>query len=71
MTVGEVRLPPLRGCLVWGEMRKLEGSPRIYFAEKRMPGSAEVPLKEHRGGGSGDKGGRGPLAACQGPFSWG
>jgi hypothetical protein len=33
--------------------------------------SVEVPLKELRGGGSGDEGGRGPLAACHGPFSGG
>ncbi len=36
MRVVEARWPPLRGRLVWGEMRELEGSPRIYFAENRM-----------------------------------
>jgi hypothetical protein len=47
-------------------LREMEGSPRIYLAEKRMTAleSAELLLKEHRGGCSGDEGGRGPLAAC-------
>jgi hypothetical protein len=35
--VGDARWPPVRGRLVGGEMRELEGSPRIYLAEKRMP----------------------------------
>ncbi len=69
MRVGVVRWLPVRVHLVGGEMRKVEGSPRIYLTEKRMPwGRLKFPLKEHRGGGSGDKGGRGPLAACQGPL---
>ncbi len=34
--VGEARWLPVRGRLVWGEMRELEGSPRIYLAEARM-----------------------------------
>ncbi len=64
--VGEARWLPVWGRLVGGEMREQKGSPKIYLAEKRMNalGSAEVPLKEHRGGGSGDQGGRGLLAAC-------
>ncbi len=37
MRVGEALWLPLRGRLVWGEMRELEGHPRIYLAEKRMP----------------------------------
>jgi hypothetical protein len=37
MRVGEARWLPVRGRLVRGEMRELEGSPRIYLAEKRMP----------------------------------
>jgi hypothetical protein len=35
--VGEDRWLPVRGRLVGGEMRELEGSPWIYLAEKRMP----------------------------------
>ncbi len=35
--VGEARWLAVRGCLFGGEMRELEGSPRIYLAEKRMP----------------------------------
>ncbi len=38
--VGEARWLPVRGHLVGGEMRELEGSPRIYFiylAENKMP----------------------------------
>ncbi len=37
MRVVEARWLPHRGHLVWGEMRELEGSPRIYLAEKKMP----------------------------------
>jgi hypothetical protein len=37
MRVGEARWLPLRGLLVWGERRELEGSYRIYFAENKMP----------------------------------
>jgi hypothetical protein len=54
-------------------MRELEGRLSIYLAEKRMNalGLVELLLKEHRGGGSGDEGGRGPMAASQGPVSQG
>ncbi len=37
VSVGVARLLPLRGRLVGGEIRELEGSPMIYLAEKRMP----------------------------------
>jgi hypothetical protein len=72
--LGETRWLPLRGHrLVGGGMREQEGSPSIYLAEKRMNalGLVELLLKEHRGGGSGDEGGRGPMAASQGPVSRG
>jgi hypothetical protein len=65
--VGEARWPPVRGRLVGGKMRKLEGSPRIYFAEKRMPwGRLKLPQKEHSGDGIGDEAGRCLGAAFQG-----
>ncbi len=35
--MAKVPLKEHRSCLVWGEMREQEGSPRIYLAEKRMP----------------------------------
>ncbi len=35
--VGEACWLHVRGRLVWGKMRELEGSPRIYLAENRMP----------------------------------
>ncbi len=37
MRVGDYRWPPLRGQLIGDETRELEGSYRIYLAEKRMP----------------------------------
>ncbi len=37
MRVGEARWLPVMGRLVGGELRELEGSPRIYLAENRMP----------------------------------
>ncbi len=37
MRVGEAHWLPVRDRLVRGETRGLEGSPRIYLAEKRMP----------------------------------
>ncbi len=37
MRVGEARWLPLRGQLFGDEMRELEGRPRIYLAEQRMP----------------------------------
>jgi hypothetical protein len=37
MRVGEARWLPVSGCLVKGEMRELEGSYSIYFAENKMP----------------------------------
>ncbi len=36
----------------------------LFCREENALGPTEVPLKEHRGGGSGDECGRGPLAAC-------
>jgi hypothetical protein len=37
MRVGKARWLPVRDHLVGGKMRELEGSPRIYLAENRMP----------------------------------